>query len=81
MRRRSPRRHAPPPLPKRPYRDSALLNGVLTLIIVVFAWLTGGDVVTALAVGAAFFVVATAWSWWRFRQRLTQGDIGVGPGP
>ena len=67
------------PLPKRPYRDSALLNGVLTGILVAFAWLTGGDVVKALAVGAAFFVVATAWSWWRFRQRLSQGDTGVGP--
>jgi hypothetical protein len=33
----------------------------------------------ALAVGAAFFVVATAWSWWRFRQRLSRGDTGVGP--
>ena len=69
------------PLPKRPYRDSALLNVALAGIVVVFAWLTGGDVVKAVAVGAAFFVVATAWSWWRFRQRLSAGDSGVGPQP
>ena len=76
---RRPRRRHATPLPKRPYRDSALLNGALAAIVVVFAWLTGGDVLKALAVGAAFFVVATAWSWWRFRQRLAEGDTGVGP--
>ncbi len=64
----------PPPLPKRPYRDSALLNAVLAIVLVVVAWLTGGDVLRALLVGGVFFVVATAWSWWRFRQRL------AGPG-
>jgi membrane protein implicated in regulation of membrane protease activity len=78
LRRRSSARQAAP-LPKRPYRDSALLNAALAVILVVFAWLTGGDVLVALAVGAAFFVVATAWSWWRFRQRLSRGDTGVGP--
>ena len=80
MRRRRGRSPATP-LPKRPYRDSALLNVALAAVVVVFAWLTGGDVVKAVAVGAAFFVVATAWSWWRFRQRLSEGDTGVGPPP
>jgi len=78
MRRRRDRRSAAP-LPKRPYRDSALLNAALAAIVVVFAWLTGGDVLKALAVGAAFFVVATAWSWWRFRLRLAEGDTETGP--
>jgi len=78
MRRRRDRRSAAP-LPKRPYRDSALLNAALAAIVVVFAWLTGGDVLKAFAVGAAFFVVATAWSWWRFRQRLAEGDTETGP--
>ena len=77
MRGRRARPHGP--LPKRPYRDSALLNVALAAIVVVSAWLTGGDVLKAVAVGAAFFVVATAWSWWRFRQRLSEGDTGVGP--
>jgi cytochrome bd-type quinol oxidase subunit 2 len=26
--------------------------------------------VRALVIGAAFFLVATAWSWWRFRARI-----------
>jgi membrane protein implicated in regulation of membrane protease activity len=58
------------PVPKRPYRDSAILYGVLALAIVLVAWLTGGGLVRAVVVALAFFVVATAWSWWRFRERL-----------
>ena len=64
----------PPPLPKRPYRDSLLMNVVLALVILGFALLTGGDLVRAIAVAVAFFVLATAWSWWRFRQRLERGE-------
>ena len=58
------------PLPKHPFRDSAIVYGLLAGIIVAVAYLTNGDVVDALVVGAGFFVLATAWSWWRFRQRL-----------
>jgi membrane protein implicated in regulation of membrane protease activity len=64
----------PPPLPKRPYRDSLLMNVVLALVILGFALLTGGELVRAIAVAVAFFVLATAWSWWRFRQRLERGE-------
>ena len=71
----SRRRGGPPtPLPKRPYRDSLLMNVVLALVILGFALLTGGDLVRAIAVAVAFFVLATAWSWWRFRQRLERGE-------
>jgi hypothetical protein len=65
-----------PPLPRRLYRDSALFNLVLALFIVVFAWLTGGGVERALGFAGAFFVLATAWSWWRFRRRLAREDAG-----
>ena len=34
------------------------------------AWLTGGGLVRAVVVALVFFVLATAWSWWRFRERL-----------
>jgi hypothetical protein len=61
-------------LPKRPYRDSALLYGALAVVVLVFALLTGGGVVRAVVVALAFFVCATAWSWWRFRQRLAAGE-------
>ena len=64
----------PPPLPKRPYRDSLLMNVVLALVILGFAQLTGGDFVRAIAVAVVYFVLATAWSWWRFRQRLERGE-------
>jgi hypothetical protein len=56
--------------PKRPYRDSAILYGVLAALLVAFAYVTGGDVLRAVVFGAGFFLVATLWSWWRFRQRL-----------
>ena len=75
------RRGSPPPLPRRPYRDSALLNGVLAVLLVVVAWATGGDVVRALVVGIAFFVAATAWSWWRFRRRIAEENHGDGDAP
>ena len=64
----NPRRDRP--LPRRPYRDSAILYGALAGVVLLFSLLTGSDVVRALIVAVAFFVAATAWSWFRFRQRL-----------
>jgi len=61
-----------PPLPKRPYRDSFILNLVLSCVILVVAWLTGGDVGRAFIVAVGYLVVSTAWSWWRFRSRIEQ---------
>ena len=58
------------PLPRRPYRDSAILYGVLAGVVLVFSLLTGSDLARALIIAVAFFVAATAWSWFRFRQRL-----------
>ncbi len=59
------------PLPKRPYRDAALVYGGMGAVILVFAWLTGGGLAKALVIALAFTVLATGWSWFRFRQRLT----------
>ena len=64
----NPRRDRP--LPRRPYRDSAMLYGLLAVLVLGFALLTGSDLVRALIVAVAFFLAATAWSWFRFRQRL-----------
>ena len=69
------------PLPKHPYRDSALLNGVLALLLLVIAWATGGEVVRAIVVALVFFVVATGWSWWRFRRRIAESDARAGRPP
>jgi hypothetical protein len=59
-------------LPRRAYRDAAIFHGCLAVLIVVVGWLTGSEVGTALGIAAAYFVAATAWSWWRFRQRGRQ---------
>jgi hypothetical protein len=61
-----------PPLPKHPYRDTAIVYGVMAVVLVVTAVLLGGDVARTAAVAAAFFVAATAWSWWRFRVRIRE---------
>jgi hypothetical protein len=64
----NPRRDRP--LPRRPYRDSAILYGALAAVVLLFSLLTGSDLVRAIIVAVAFFIAATAWSWFRFRQRL-----------
>ena len=69
-----PRGHNAPPLPKHPYRGSAILYASMAVILVVVAVLTGADVLRAVLVAALFFVAATAWSWFRFRQRIRERD-------
>jgi hypothetical protein len=69
-------RWKPPPAPRRlprhPYRDSALLYGMLAAAVVVITGVTGGSLVRALVIGGFFFVVATAWSWRRWQERLRE---------
>ena len=71
------------PVPKRPLRDSVVFYGILALLLVLMAWATGGRLLPgeltkrqpelgAVLVAVVFFVVATAWSWWRFRVRLAR---------
>ena len=77
--RRRPRRRpldAGIPVPKRPYRDTVLVYGVLALLIVGVAYVTDGDVVRAGAFAVGFFVISTAWTWRRFRDRLAQEQRG-----
>ena len=64
-----------PPIPKHPYRDSVLVNAALAALLLLIAWLTGGDLSTAVVVALAFFVIATAWNWWRFRKRIDEREI------
>ena len=63
------------PPPPRPYRDTAALYGVLAVVIVVVAWLTGGGLGKAVAIAAVFFLVATAWSFWQWRGRLRRAKL------
>ena len=58
--------------PKRPYRDTALVYGGMAVVIVVIASLTGGNLVNAVLIAAAFFIIATLWSWRNWRNRLRE---------
>ena len=64
----------PSPLPKRPYRDTVIVNGGLAAVIVLVAWLTGGRIRNAVIIAAAFFVVATLWSVRVWRNKLREAD-------
>jgi membrane protein DedA with SNARE-associated domain len=77
-------RLARPPLPKRPFRDSAIFYGVLSILFVLIVWATGGAVlprwddeqreIGGLPIAIVFFFVATGYSWWKFRQRLEEEE-------
>jgi hypothetical protein len=55
---------------------------VLALLICGLALITGGDLGTAAVVAVGYFLVATAWSWWRFARRIrTSADVGGQPAP
>jgi membrane protein implicated in regulation of membrane protease activity len=58
------------PRPSHPYRDTLIVYGVLALLIVLVAWLTGGAVGKAAVIAVFFFVVASLWSLFRWRSRL-----------
>ena len=62
----------PRTVPRHPYRDSAIVYAVLAGIVVGVTALTGGNMRTALIIAPLLFVVATGYSWWRWRQRERQ---------
>ena len=57
-------------IPKHPYRDTAIVYAGLAGIVVGVTAATGGNVGKAAIVAAVFFVLATAYSWWRWHVRL-----------
>jgi positive regulator of sigma E activity len=54
---------------KSPVRDTLLVYGVLSLIILLVAWLTGGSLGRALVIVPIFYVIASAWTIQRLRAR------------
>ena len=72
------------PVPKRPFRDSAIFYGVLSILFVLVVWATGGALlprlddqqreIGGLLIAMLFFLVATGYSWWRFRQRIEEEE-------
>ena len=77
-------RGAQRPLPKRPFRDSAIFYGVLSVLFVLIVWATGGALlprwddeqreIGGLLIAILFFLIATAYSWWRFQKRIQEGE-------
>ena len=65
------------PLPKRPYRDGALVYGGMAIAIVALSAATGGSLLRAVLVALAFFAIAMVWTWRRARMR----DDREGPRP
>ena len=61
---------SPAPMPKRPFRDSAILYGVLAAILLVAGIVSGRGVVGSVIVAFAVFAVATSYAWWRFQRRI-----------
>ena len=61
-------------VPKHPYRDTAILYGVLAVLVVVIAWATGGNAVNAAVTAGAVFVIATLWSWRSWRNRIRDDE-------
>jgi membrane protein implicated in regulation of membrane protease activity len=57
------------PPPNNPYRDTLLVYGGLSLVIIIVSWVTGGSVAKAALVAVLFFAVASSWTMYRFRAR------------
>jgi uncharacterized membrane protein len=62
------------PLPGHPYRDSAIFYGVLSAILLGVTYATGGGMLRAVLVAVGFFVLATTFSWYRFRNKLAEKE-------
>jgi Na+/H+ antiporter NhaD/arsenite permease-like protein len=58
------------PIPKRPFRDSALFYAGVAIVFVVIVAITGGNLMLGIPVALACFVIATGYAWWKFRQRI-----------
>jgi membrane protein implicated in regulation of membrane protease activity len=60
------------PLPRHPFRNSIIFHAVLALLIVLVAWVTGGGIPRAIGFAVAYFVLASGYSVWKWRQRLDE---------
>ena len=58
------------PIPKRPFRDSALFYAGVAIVVVAIVGLTGGDLMVAIPLALGCFLIATGYAWWKFRQRM-----------
>ena len=61
-------------IPKHPYRDTAIVYGVIAVLVVILSLASGGSVGRAVITAALVYVVATLWSWRLWRNRLRERD-------
>jgi hypothetical protein len=62
------------PIPSHPYRDSAIFYAVLSAMLLGVTYATGGGMLRAGIVAGGFFVIATAFTWMRFRNKLAERE-------
>ena len=74
--KREPERR-PVPAGRNPYLQAAAINACLAAAVVLVALATGGELLRSLLAVLIAFVLGTAYSWWRLRQRDAGGH---GPG-
>ncbi len=59
---------------KRPYRDTALVYAGFAALIVILAFVTGGEMKRAVVVALATYLVATGWTWFRLYRRKSRKE-------
>jgi Flp pilus assembly protein TadB len=64
------------PLPKHPYRDSALIYAGMAVVLFAVVVATGGSALRGVVAAAAVFVAATLYSWARWHVRLRNRNEG-----
>jgi hypothetical protein len=62
------------PVPRHPYRDTAIVYAVLAGVVIGVTALTSGDLQRAVIIAVALFFGATAYSSWRWNQRIRKGE-------
>jgi hypothetical protein len=67
---------SPRPVPRHPYRDTAAFYAVLAGIVIGVTALTGGDIRRSVIIAIALFLGATAYSWWRWHERIREQAEG-----
>lgn len=61
--------HPAPALTSHPYRHAAIAHGTLAVVIAGLGWATSSHVGRTMLMALGYFVVATSWTWWRYRER------------
>ncbi len=60
--------------PRHPYRDSAIFYGVLSAILVGVTYGPAAGCCAPSSSRVGFFVIATAFTWYRFRNKLAERE-------